>query len=62
MLGVVTGLRRCEPVSDSTVLDWATDAPQELAGEVVRRSEAAGVQVDPAVLAAIAPDWFDRPG
>lgn len=62
MLGVVTGLRRCEPAPDSTVLDWATDAPQELAGEVVHRSAAAGVQVDPAVVAAIAPDWFDRPG
>lgn len=62
MIGVVTGLRRCQPAPEGTVLDWATDAPQESAEEVVRRSAAGGVHVDRAVLAAIAADWFDRLG
>lgn len=59
MVGVITGLRRCEPAPECTVLDWATDAPRELSEEVVRRSAAAGVQVDRAVLATLAPDWFE---
>ena len=62
MTGVVTGLRRCQPAPESTVLDWATDAPRELAEEVVRGSAAAGAEVDLAVLAAIAADCFDRLG
>ncbi len=58
-VAIVEGLRRCHPAPVETVLEWAPEAPEELAGQLLRRAEAAGVSVDPDELTSVASDWFD---
>ena len=57
-LVIVDGLRRCEPAPVETLLDWAPDAPEQFAQDMLRRAEAAGAEIDRKQLGRIAPDWF----
>ncbi len=57
-LGGVAGLYRCRDTPDGSVLAYAgEDTPSELARWMAGAATTAGVELQPADLAAACPDW-----